>query len=111
MGVTLQFLISLGIPSFIMTVGLTIIQRRLNSAEKKRERDEAARRKREEEKEHHELLMLKCIGASIELGEVTARAVKGAKVNGDLDKALERAAAARKCQHDFLEERGVRHLV
>jgi hypothetical protein len=84
MGETLQFLIALGIPSFIMT---------------------------EEEKERHELLMLKCIGASIELGEVTARAVKGAKVNGDLDRALERAAAARKCQHDFLEERGVRHLV
>lgn len=111
MNEVLQFLIALGVPSFIMGLGLFIIQRRLGISEKKREKEENARAKREEEKEKHEILMLRCILASIELGEVTARAVKGEKTNGDLDKALEHACKLKRDHRDFLQEKGVHHLI
>lgn len=116
MNETLQFLIALGIPSFIMGIGLKMIQRKMDQADKRRANEEKVRLAREKEREQHELLILRCIGASIELGEVTAQALRaanidGVKINGQLDEAIETAAAAKKCQREFLQERGVRHLV
>lgn len=101
-----SIIIAAGIPSAIVGICFGILERRIEKQEKERREREIAREK-------SELYILKSVGASIALGEATARAVQripDAHCNGDMHAALEYAAKVKHEQKDFLNEQAMKHL-
>lgn len=117
MPIWLTIIISCGIPSCILGLGIWIIERKIqkreSNREKQREKEEIERAKRENAREKNEIYIIKSVGAAIALGEATARAVQripDAHCNGDMHAALEYAAKIKHEQKDFLNEQALKQL-
>lgn len=116
-----QFALAIGLPS-AFTGGLVgLFFWRLQRKIEKRDAEaaaEAARREereaqREEAREKNELNTIRAIGASIALGEATARAVQripDAHCNGDMHAALDYAQRVKHELKDFLTEQGIQAI-
>lgn len=94
------------VPSAIVGLGVWLLQRKFNQSEKRREEREKAREK-------NELYIVQTVGASLALGEATARAVQripDAHCNGDMHSALEYAAKVKHEHKGFLHEQAIHHL-
>ena len=94
------------IPSAIVGLAIWFLQRRIKKADQ-------AREEREKIREKNELLLIETVGASLALGEATARAVEripDAHCNGDMHKALEYAAKVKHDHKDFLHEQAIRNI-
>lgn len=105
------------LPSAIVSFGLWIIQRKIQSADKRREKQEEERRKEEKEREklreQQELFIINGVSAAIALGEATAKAVQripDAHCNGDMHAALDYAAKVKHAHRDFLAKQSVHFL-
>ena len=103
-----------GIPSSLLAFFVWNIQRKITKREAERDKAEEKRlaeeKQKEEAREQHELLLIQGVGASLSLGEATARAVQripDAHCNGDMHAALEYASAVKHKQRDFLAKQGV----
>ena len=96
-----------GIPSSLLAFFVWNIQRKITKREAERDKAEEKRlaeeKQKEEAREQHELLLIQGVGASLSLGEATARAVQripDAHCNGDMH-------AVKHKQRDFLAKQGV----
>lgn len=97
------FVAALGIPSAIMGLLVWRIKKRAEKREKEAE-------ERADAREQLLLLFAESVGASLALGEATARAVQripDAHCNGDMHAALNYAVSIKHELRDFLSERGV----
>lgn len=105
------FIAAFGIPSAVTAFCFWLLEQRL----KKRDAEQAAARKKEEEeaakreqaREENELFLVKAVGASLALGEATAKAVQripDAHCNGDMHAALDYAQQIKHEQKDFLSK-------
>lgn len=91
------------------------IDRRREKAEREKyQKVQAENTKAEEQRERAReelmILVIRSNGASIALGEATARAVQripDAHCNGDMHAALENAAQVKQAQQTFLEKQGI----
>ena len=94
------------IPAALFGFFIWNIQRKIAKREEEREEKEEARKK-------HELLLIQGVGASLALGEATAKAVQripDAHCNGDMHAALEYATKVKHEQKEFLQKQGVTAL-
>lgn len=101
-----SIVVAMGIPTAITGFFFWKIQKSIEKKDKKREEIESAREK-------SEFMLMKCVGASIALGEATAKAVQripDAHCNGDMHEALEYAQKIKHEQKDFMTKLGVEHL-
>lgn len=100
------FIAAMGIPSAIMGFAIWNLERRITKREKQLE-------EREKAQEEFLVLVVQNTGASIALGEATARAVQripDAHCNGDMHSALEYATEMKHEQKDFLAKQGIRAI-
>jgi len=100
------FIAAMGIPSAIMGFAIWNLERRITKREKQLE-------EREKAQEEFLVLVVQSTGASIALGEATARAVQripDAHCNGDMHSALEYATEMKHEQKDFLAKQGIRAI-
>ena len=74
-------------------------------------RSESKRKSAEECREKYQLLMLRCSGASIGLGKVTAKALRDGHTNGDVKGALEYAEKVEHEQEDFIKEQVTQKII
>lgn len=109
--------IAMSIPSAITGFCFWLLERKISKREdkEKAERDERQRlqEERENAREKHILYLVKSVGASLALGEATARAVQripDAKCNGDMHAALEYAQQVKHEQKDFINEQALKNL-
>ena len=94
------------VPSAIVGFAIWALQRRITKAEK-------AREERERIREKNEKLLIDTVGASLALGEATAKAVQripDAHCNGDMHKALDYAAKVKHDHKEFLHEQAIRNI-
>ena len=100
------FVAALGIPSAIMGLITWRIKRH---AEKRA----AEAEEREDARERLLLLLVESVGASLALGEATARAVQripDAHCNGDMHAALDYATQIKHKQKNFLQNQGIHSI-
>lgn len=105
------------IPGAVAAFCFWLLERKIERRSKK-EDEERNRRQKEVDKmeaarQQNELLTAKAIGASIALGEATARAVQripDAHCNGDMDAALDYAAKIKHEQKEFLYGQGIENI-
>jgi Sec-independent protein translocase protein TatA len=105
------------IPSAVVGVIVWLFERKI---EKREKRDDQEREKRQQEIDErdkrrldNDYMTLKCIDASLSLGEATAKAVQRipeAHCNGDMDSALTEAEKVRSEQKNFIEKQGLKNL-
>ena len=94
------------VPSAIVGLAIWLLQRRISKAEK-------AREEREKMREKNELYIIETVGASLALGEATARAVQripNAHCNGDMHAALEYATKVKHDHKGFLHEQAIHNI-
>lgn len=104
--IVFAFIAAMGIPSAIMGFMIWKLEQRITKREKQLEDQEKAQ-------EDFLILMVQSTGASIALGEATARAVQripDAHCNGDMSAALDYAAEMKHKQKDFLAKQGIRAI-
>ena len=105
---TNEFLIALiaCFPSAMVGFAIWALQRKITKAEK-------AREEREKVREQNELYIIDTVGASLALGQATAKAVQripDAHCNGDMHKALEYAEKVKHEHKDFLHEQAIHSI-
>lgn len=110
-------LVTMGIPSGITAFCFGLLQWKIN---KRYAASEAARKEQQEKaeeaeknREKYQMYLIKSVGASIALGEATAKAVQripDANCNGDMHAALEYAAKVKHEQKDFLTQQAIESL-
>ena len=104
--IVFAFIAAMGIPSAIMGFMIWKLEQRITKREKQLEDQEKAQ-------EDFLILMVQSTGASIALGEATARAVQripDAHCNGDMHAALEYARKVKHEHKEFLTEQSVQAL-
>lgn len=102
----MAFVVAMGVPSAIMGIIVWRLERRIDKQER-------AAETREQSREEMLLLVVQATGASIALGEATAKAVQripDAHCNGDMHAALEYATEIKHKQKDFLSAQGIHAL-
>ena len=92
-----------GIPSAITGIVAYMLKKYLDKREKERE-------KREHTREEFEYLLVKCVGASLCLGEATAKAIKTGNTNGEMSGALDYVHEVKHEQKEFLQKQGLKNL-
>lgn len=92
-----------GIPSAITAFCFGCLKKYLDKREKER-------KKREHAREEFEYLLVKCVGASLCLGEATAKAIKTGKTNGEMSGALDYVHEVKHEQKEFLQKQGLKNL-
>ncbi len=100
-----SILMMMGIPTALTGLFFFILQRKLIKRETRRDRmDEAIKT--------NEMMIVKCVGASIALGEATAKSLQrlDTQCNGDMHGALEYATRVKHEYKDFLQARGIENL-
>ena len=100
------FVVAMGVPSALMGFMIWKLEQRITKREKQLEDQEKAQ-------EDFLILMVQSTGASIALGEATARAVQripDAHCNGDMSAALDYASEMKHKQKDFLAKQGIRAI-
>ena len=102
------------LPTGAVTLGVYFIQRSIEKRDKKQESERQARQqevdRRDQQRQDNEFMTLKCVMASLDLAEATAKAVQripDAHCNGDMTQALEKAAKVRQQQEEFVERAGI----
>jgi hypothetical protein len=105
------------VPSAAIGFGVWWIQKSIEHRDKKQEEERTARQQEVDEREKlrqdNELMTLKCVMASLDLAEATAKAVQkipGAHCNGDMHEALERAAQVKSEHQEFIERAGIQRI-
>lgn len=104
--VVIACIVAMGVPSAITGFAVWKLEQRITQREKKLEEHEKAQ-------ENFLVLMVQSTGASIALGEATARAVQripDAHCNGDMHQALEYATQMKHDQKEFLAKQGIRAI-
>lgn len=99
-----------GITGFLFWLLEKKIEKRNKLEDERREKLQAKADALEKARQKNELLTIQAVGASIMLGEATARAVQripDAHCNGDMEAALSYAAKIKHDQRDFLYTAGV----
>jgi hypothetical protein len=106
-----------GVPSAVTAFCFWLLEQRLKKRDdeqaKERKKEEEAATKREQAREKNELFLVKAVGASLALGEATAKAVQripDAHCNGDMHAALNYAQKVKHEQKDFLSEQAITGL-
>ena len=109
--------VAMGIPSAITGFCFWLIQKKIDKKDAadlaRREARQKELDRREEIRYKNELYLIKSVGASIALGEATARAVQripDAHCNGDMREALNYAQRVKHEQKDFLTEQAIRAI-
>lgn len=103
----LTVIVAAGIPSAITSLCFWKMQRELDKREREQEEKERA-------KKENELLLIKLAGASLSLGEATAKAVQripDAHCNGDMHAALEYAQEVKHMHKEMLYDTAVDNLI
>lgn len=110
-------IVAMSIPSGLTGFCFWLLERRIQKREAKREEERKELQKKAEEqerlRENYQLYLIKSVGASIALGEATARAVQripDANCNGDMHAALEYATKVKHEQKDFLTQQAIEAL-
>ena len=93
----------MGIPSAVTGFFFWLLKKYIDKREKQRDDKDADR-------ENHDLLLMKCVNASIALGEASAIALRDGKTNGETEHALSLANEAKSAQADFLTEQAIKKL-
>ena len=93
----------MGIPSAVTGFFFWLLKRYIDKREKHRDDKDADREK-------HDLLLMKCVNASIALGEASAIALRDGKTNGETEHALNLASEAKDAQATFLTEQAIKKL-
>ncbi len=104
--IVVAFVVAMGVPSALMGFMIWKLEQRITKREKQLE-------EREKAQEDFLILMVQSTGASIALGEATARAVQripDAHCNGDMHQALDYASEMKHKQKDFLAKQGIRAI-
>lgn len=108
---------AMSIPSAITGFCFWLLESKINKRQeeetKQREERQKLQDERESAREKHILYLVKIVGASIALGEATARAVQripDAHCNGDMHAALEYAQQVKHEQKDFINEQALKNL-
>lgn len=87
--------------------------RRAKAAEEARGRRDREFAEAEQKRQENELFVIRCLLASLSLGEATARAVQripDAHCNGDMTDALDRAMGIQREYNEFLSRESVRNM-
>lgn len=103
----IAFIVAAGIPSAITSFCFWKMQKELDKREKEQE-------EKERTKKENELLLIKLAGASLSLGEATAKAVQripDAHCNGDMHAALEYAQEIKHMHKDMLYDTAIDNLI
>ena len=101
-----QLLAAIGLPSAMMGLIVWKLERQIAKRDKEIEERQSAQ-------EQLLMLIVQSNGASIALGEATAKAVQripDAHCNGDMHEALEYATNIKHKQKDFLAKQGIQAL-
>jgi hypothetical protein len=105
------------IPSAVMGFAFWLIERKIEKRDraddKAREQRQLMLDSRERVRQENEVMTLKCVNASLALGEATARAVQripDAHCNGDMHEALDYAAKVGREQKEFIERVGIQRI-
>jgi hypothetical protein len=95
----------MGVPSAITGLCFWMIQRKITKRDAKHDRQDEARKT-------NELLLIKAVGASLSLGEATAKSVQrmDGECNGDMSRALAYAQTVKHEQKEFLHRQGIENL-
>lgn len=104
--IVVAFIVAMGVPSALMGFMIWKLEQRITKREKQLE-------DREKAQEDFLILMVQSTGASIALGEATARAIQripDAHCNGDMHAALDYATEMKHKQKDFLSKQGIRAI-
>ena len=99
----LTAIVFMGVPSAVTGLCFWLIQKNITRRDEKRDQKDKAR-------EQKEILLIHSIGASLSLGEATARAIRDGKCNGEISAALEYAQKVKHNQRDFFTEHGIKNL-
>lgn len=110
-------IVLMGVPSAATGFFFWLLQRKITKQQTKKDEEEKERKaeeqRREKLREKQDLLIVKCVSASIALGEATAKAVQripDAHCNGDMHRALNYADDVKHDLKDFLAEQGIHFL-
>ena len=102
------------IPSAIISFGFWLLEKRMDKRQKETEAKQEARQKKMDERDakrqESEFITLKCVIASMSLGEATARAVEripDAHCNGDMHAALDYATKVKREQRKKKKKEGI----
>lgn len=105
------------IPSAVVGFAFWAIERKIAKRDKeedeRRAKEDNERKEREKRRTDSEYMTLKCINASLALGEATAKAVQripDANCNGDMHAALAYAAQVKHEQKEFVERAGIQNI-
>ena len=93
----------MGIPSAVTGFFFWLLKRYIDKRELKRDKKDADR-------EEHDILLMKCVNASIALGEASAIALRDGKTNGETEHALKLAKDAKLAQADFIAAQAINNL-
>lgn len=93
----------LGIPTLFASSVILWIQHIFKKKDAQEKEREAARQK-------NNVLLIRMVGASIELGEATAHAVQLGHPNGDIETALACAQQIKEEQKEFLTEQAQKNI-
>ena len=109
-----QVLIATGTPTAFIGFLFWLLSKRIDQRDrehlKKLEIQEKEHREREKVKRDHEILMIQCLCASLSLGEVTAKAIRDGRTNGEISEALVIVNKAKEAQKIFLHEQSIQNL-
>ena len=94
----------------VVLVVVALIGRNQKAENKKAEEARAKAEARAKTRETESRLSMDLMEAASELSEVTAIAVSGGHVNGNMEAARERAKIARENYHNFIHEQAARNV-
>lgn len=100
----LAWIQALGIPSLFASLIILWVQHIMKKRDTQEREREAARQK-------NNVLLIRMVGASIELGEATAHAVQLGHPNGDIETALDCARQIKEEQKEFLTEQSQKNIL
>ncbi len=96
--------IIIGLFLAIIGFGVWRLQNKITENEKSRET-------KENNRETFQINMMKCICATILLGEATALAVRDSRTNGEMTEALKYARIVKKESEEFLVKQGITKII
>lgn len=96
-------LLALSVPTAFTGFCFWLVERKIERRAKLRDEKEFAR-------EENEFLLIKCVGASLALGEATAHAIRDGKCNGEMSAALDYAQKVKHEQKDFITKQSINNL-
>jgi hypothetical protein len=99
----LEFLSYIGLPSGVLAFGFALLLRRLDRADK-------AREKRDQARDRNIVFLIGYAGASLDLSEAIAIALKNGTFNGEVTAARENANEIRRKYEAFLSEQAAHNL-